>query len=166
MKILRLLLFEDCKRNCPGCCNNDYDLKNLPLCIDFKGYDQIILTGGEPMLRPFFVLTVVERIRKQTDAPIYMYTAETSNPMKLQHVLRYIDGVTITLHEQWDVETFKHFLQYFKKYPLEGKSLRLNIFEGIVYDKEMCNDWKIKENMKWMKKCPLPQNEVFMRLPI
>ena len=32
---LRLLLFEECDRDCPGCCNRDWDLRSLPVCRDF-----------------------------------------------------------------------------------------------------------------------------------
>lgn len=166
MKILRLLLFQDCKRKCPDCSNQYFDIANLPFCDDFSGYDQIILTGGEPMLRPFFVITVAQKIRKQTDAPIYMYTADTSDPMKMHYVLKYIDGITVTLHDQWDAEPFLYFLYYLKKYPLESKSLRLNVFEGIAYHKEYCEGWQIKEGVHWIKNCPLPENEVLMRLPL
>ena len=47
---LRLLLLDDCNRNCPGCCNRDWDLQALPLCQDYTPYRLIMLTGGEPML--------------------------------------------------------------------------------------------------------------------
>lgn len=49
---LCLFLFEECHRNCDGCFNKDRDIKNLPLCNDFKDYDLIMLTDGEPMLHP------------------------------------------------------------------------------------------------------------------
>ena len=47
-KTLRLLLFEDCNRNCKKCCNKQWDLKLLPEVGSFKDWDEIILTGGEP----------------------------------------------------------------------------------------------------------------------
>lgn len=34
---LRLLLFEECDRDCPGCCNRDWDLRSFPVCRDFIG---------------------------------------------------------------------------------------------------------------------------------
>ena len=49
---LRLLLFEECNRSCPGCCNRDWDLQPLPVCYDLPPYRIILLTGGEPMLYP------------------------------------------------------------------------------------------------------------------
>ncbi len=71
---LRLLLFEECRRNCPGCCNWDWDLKALPACRDYTPYRLIMLTRGEPMLHPEVIRSDVAAIRAQTDAPIYLYT--------------------------------------------------------------------------------------------
>ena len=60
MKKLRLLLFTDCNRNCEGCCNNDFDLNALKVETDFRQYDKIFLTGGEPMIAPAIVINTIE----------------------------------------------------------------------------------------------------------
>lgn len=153
---LRLLLFEECNRNCPGCCNHDWDLKSLPVCQDYTPYRLIMLTGGEPMLRPDIIVQAVKDIRVQTDAPIYLYTAY---PEGLEDILPMLDGVTITIHEAADVPRFQRFL--YRASGLEGKSLRLNVFQeaGELY----AAGWKAKNGMKWIKDCPLPKGEVLMR---
>lgn len=46
MKKLRLLLHEECNRNCKGCCNKDWDLNALEIEDDFTDYDEILITGG------------------------------------------------------------------------------------------------------------------------
>ena len=56
---LRLLLFEECDRDGPGCCNRDWDLRSLPVCRDFTPYQVIMLTGGEPMLHPEIIREAV-----------------------------------------------------------------------------------------------------------
>lgn len=71
---LRLLLLDDCNRNCPGCCNRDWDLQALPLCQDYTPYRLIMLTGGEPMLYPEIIREAIAAIRRQTNVPIYLYT--------------------------------------------------------------------------------------------
>lgn len=130
---LRLLLFESCHRHCEGCCNEGFDLRNLPVCMDWRGWDQILLTGGEPMLRPDLVARVIGLIRESVQTPIYLYTADTSHPLTLIALLRGIEGVTVTLHEQEQVEDFEWLLEMMQgNYrALEGKSLRLNVFEGV-----------------------------------
>jgi len=48
MKKLRFLLWEDCNKQCSGCCNKQFDLDNLlkVSSTEFQSYDEIELTGG------------------------------------------------------------------------------------------------------------------------
>lgn len=162
---LRLLLLEECNRNCQGCCNKDWDLKSLPPCKDFSGYEMIMLTGGEPMLYPWLVKGVSQIIRKQTDTPIILYTAKVDDIKESYDVLHYIDGMTITLHEQKDVFPLINFSRI-ESYSSAARSLRLNIFKGVEFDWKNTLDsyWQVKDNIEWIKNCPLPKDEVFMRL--
>ena len=78
MSKLRLLVTTKCNRHCVGCCNNSYDLENLPVAHDndeFLKYSEIIITGGEPMLNPYEVVKLVNRLRSITDAKLILYTA-------------------------------------------------------------------------------------------
>jgi len=164
MKKLRLLLTKKCNRNCKGCCNKDWDLDALPICKNYSGYDEILLTGGEAMLYPQVILDTISAIRTQNKkAKIYLYTARVE-VLDNWKVMFALDGVTLTLHEQTDANDFKFFNQmtiYFA-----NKALRLNVFTGIKMKKINLKFWKVKKNMKWIKKCPLPKDEVFMRLQI
>ena len=154
---LRLLLFEECGRNCPGCCNRDWDLQALPVCQDFTPYQIIMLTGGEPMLHPEIIHSAVTEIRRQTKAPIYLYTAMTQG---LDELMPLLDGVTLTLHTPDDYLPFWRFDQSARN--LDGKSLRLNIFEE-VGPVACSTKWQVKDHMKWIPDCPLPDGEVLMR---
>ena len=163
MNTLRLLLFKHCNRRCPGCCNNDWDLDNLPRCTDFTPYNQILLTGGEPMLHTWLIADTVRRIRLVNAAPIYMYTAMVSRPVELLGALVLLDGLTITLHELADASHFRVFDEMLGDL-LPGKSLRLNVFEGVELDPSKHPRWTVKSGMQWIENCPLPANETFMRL--
>jgi organic radical activating enzyme len=169
---LRLLLFSECNRNCKGCCNKDWDLTNLPKCNSFTNtnYEQILLTGGEPMLHPDIIRNTVKKIREQTkNVPIYMYTANCEDIMTLTDILDITDGITLTLHTPKDVKTFIEFnnflnMQHHKVEYLKSKSLRLNVFHGISLKGIDTSCWIIKKDMKWIKNCPLPKDEVLKRL--
>lgn len=157
---LRLLLTEKCNRKCHGCCNKDFDLSALEVCKDYSGYECIMLTGGEPMLDPQLVKEAAKTIKQQTNAPIYLYTAKTDNALALSTSLwLHLDGVTVTLHNKKDIEPFLNF----DKEKFLNKSLRLNIFKGVTLRDNLNNDWKIKRNIRWIKNCPLPEDEVFMK---
>lgn len=160
---LRLILFDDCHRGCAGCCNKDWNVKALPVCNDFRGYDLIMLTGGEPMLRPDVILGTIERIRSQTKASIVLYTALTEDKVTLGKITDLIDGVTVTLHTPEDTPPFTAFDSYYHE--RADVSFRLNIFKGVGPVK--CSPrWKVKDNIVWIKDCPLPDGETLMRLDI
>ena len=161
---LRLLLFEECDRSCAGCCNRQWALESLPGCAEWDGYEEIILTGGEPMLRPDYVKGVIDAIRVQVDTPIYMYTAKTSNPLAVLEILEMIQGITVTLHEQTDVGNFCWLLACIKRADVRDKSLRLNVFSGVNVNGFDLSGWKVKDNIEWIPDCPLPKDEQFMRL--
>ena len=169
MKKLRLLVTEQCNKNCPGCCNKDWDLNSLEICTDFtnngEDYGCIILTGGEPMsLGISKLVNICVDIRYKTNAPIYIYTAYIPPPKYLEIICRFIDGITLTLHDTEDLDLFIQRKDMLYLVPT-NMSLRLNIFDNIDLDgiDWLPPFWITKSNIKWIKKCPLPEDEVFMR---
>jgi len=169
---LRLLLFKKCNRKCIKCCNKGWDLDTLETNNSYKGYSEILLTGGEPLLEPDLIQQIAIRIRVENkDAPIYVYTAKGDNIDDMIKVMSCVDGITFTLHEQKDVKPFiklndfmEKFLHLFDYLGKRKKQLRLNIFEGVDVGDIDLKLWKVKPNMKWIKNCPLPKDEVFKKL--
>jgi len=163
VKKLRLLLFEECNRSCLGCCNNDWDLDNLEVCKSFEGYNEISLTGGEPMLWPDVVIDAAYKIRNSCRAKIWLYTAMVENLHATIQVLWVVDGICVTLHEQSDVGPWKRFSDLLSDGRFyRGKSMRLNVFKGVDV-RDVPSWWKVKSNIEWISNCPLPENESFMR---
>ena len=164
MKKLRLLLFEECNRSCEGCCNKDWDLKVLPQITNFQGYDEILLTGGEPLLRPDIVTATAKSIREQNPkARIFLYTAKVDDWMCVLEIIGDIDGLTVTLHDKIDIPPFVRLTTFLPTMLSQSLSLRLNIFKG-VFPEANVPYWKIKNNIKWIKNCPLPKDEIFGRI--
>ena len=115
------------------------------------------------MLDPIFLFNIISLIRSRVKpkTAIFVYTAKTDNDVALLWTLVWADGITVTLHKQSDVEPFLKFAK--KAIPWVGtKSLRLNVFKGIKM--KYPKGWIVKDNMVWQKNCPLPKDEVFMRL--
>lgn len=172
MKKLRLILTEKCDRKCEQCCNKSWDLNSLPYTDKFNDYDEILLTGGEPMLNIELIKLAVKKIRSQnTKAKIYLYTAKTDDINGLLEMFVILDGLTITLHEARDILPFLVFnntLNSLDDY-LTKKSLRLNIFKEAADNSSNCTYdflplWKVKNNIQWIENCPLPKDEVLMKL--
>lgn len=176
-KKLRLVVTDKCHNKCPLCCNNRFDLRQLPV-VDRWNYDEIMITGGEPLL---FVEDVVDLVRSIREiqrhmgiAPskFYLYTAlpATVNDTALLIRLGYFfDGMCITPHTERDVELFKDLL-----FPTKASkalasicSMRLNLFADANKMLEDSNidftGWKIK-HMEWIKDCPVPEGEDLRRI--
>lgn len=162
-KKLRLLITTHCHKRCEGCCNKDWDLKNLPICTDFSGYDEILITGGEPFLYRVHLLIILAQIRKANPTcKLYIYTA-FDDDLTIEKLLSkdIIDGITFTLHDSEDIRVLQMLDSTLEG--MKNKSLRLNIFKGIEVP-ELKSSWIIKDNIEWIKDCPLPVGEVFMRI--
>jgi hypothetical protein len=167
-RTLRLIYTATCNRSCPGCCNKDFDLPNLPRPTHFN-YDEIFITGGEPMLFYEEIVGFIKAIRLVSEAKIYVYTAFCSDASMLIELLDIVDGITLTLHNTWDWGMFTQFESVTRSHPeiFEGKSMRLNIFEEVGVSDETVSHipehWRVKNHIEWIVNCPLPPNEVLMK---
>ena len=157
-------MFEKCNRSCEGCCNNDFDLNALEVVTDYSDYDLVMLTGGEPMLNPKLIVDTVEEIRQTSNASIYMYTAKSKRALDLIAILHCVDGITLTLHESYDVTPFIELSTLIRKMGITNKSLRLNVFNGINMTGVDTTGWEVKSNIEWIIDCPLPEGETLNRL--
>jgi pyruvate-formate lyase-activating enzyme len=159
---LRLLVTYDCPRSCAKCCNKAGRGPTPAICDPSKldQYAKILITGGEPLLYPDKLISLIMYLRSMTEAKIIVYTAMSANHDLLERIIHEADGMTLTLHDPADAQWFYGFSKQ-RKLP-RGKLLRLNIFEGVR--PLVPKGWKIQPNMVWMDECKLPKGEVFERL--
>lgn len=171
-KKLRLLVTTRCPNKCPMCCNNQFDFSKLPV-VDRWNYDEIMITGGEPLL---FVNPLIETLLSLesvfdmmgTEPKIYIYTADcTRNVAK---VLPYVDGIVLTPHKELDIHhfiTLNHYLRAHKDdYDVKDASLRLKLFsdmkELLPKDTDL-SLWEVRD-VEWIENCPVPEGEDFRRI--
>jgi len=181
MKTLRLITTYKCNRNCKGCCNkqSNFVKDNVPeitepdlhnLVKQFTSEDEIIITGGEPMLHPRQIWELIDILKFSTKAKFILYTARLRYPNKLsfsflESTLSILDGLTVTLHDREDVEDFYDLDRDLKDWYLNHTiSLRLNVFKEVGEVEPIYCDWQIKDNIVWLDNCPLPKNEILFKL--
>jgi len=115
-------------------------------------------------------METIREVRQYSDASIYLYTSCFNKPEIFNCILKLIDGVCVTFHDKEDPLVFKKVLKYIPIDIKRSKSLRLNVFKGIdiwkTYTMLELREWEIKEDIVWINPCPLPENEVFKRLPL
>lgn len=81
-KKLRLLVTAKCHNKCPMCCNNQFDIEKIPV-VDRLDYDEISITGGEPLLaecccETFDLVDSIKNIQQAMGLPeskFYLYTS-------------------------------------------------------------------------------------------
>lgn len=160
---LRLVVDAYCNRSCEGCCNNDHDLEALPVVDGYEGYNSVILTGGEPMLFQNTLMNICQDVRDQnSDAKIILYTAKSKRAMDLVAMLHWVDGITLTLHEPYDLQPFIELNNIIKTRQW-NKSLRLNVFKPIDMTGVDTGQWDVHDEMEWIVDCPLPVGEELRR---
>lgn len=174
---LRLLVTGKCHNKCPLCCNNRFDFTELQVVDpDISRYDEINITGGEPLLFPAKLLSLLLFFRGLEEYTgrkqvLYLYTSVLPHKGMLDSsILTLLDGICYTPHT---VEAAKEFLEY-EKYVRNIavmttnrlNSLRLNVFpevEKVLGDLSDLPMWKVKK-IQWLKDCPVPEGEDFRRI--
>lgn len=76
---LRLLVTEKCPNKCPLCCNKQFNMNDIPV-VDRWNYDEVMITGGEPLAFPRKVRKLIRAIRhlnkiSGVGCKIYVYTS-------------------------------------------------------------------------------------------
>jgi hypothetical protein len=99
----RVIITLDCNRTCVGCCNSfpstlQHATKiSFPELVTLKKHLNIVLTGGEPLLKPQWLNQIIYFIKNTCpDSKIYLYTAMWSD--FLPEIISKINGLTYTLH--------------------------------------------------------------------
>lgn len=166
MKKLRLLITEQCNRNCKLCVNKQYNLAKLHVESHISKYKEIILTGGEPMLDVNYLIEVIEFIKDHVsvNTKIWLHTAKVDDIYATLSVLDLINGLTLTIHNDKDIPALVALdgELWCGSPRWKNKSFKLCMFEGIeLPELNICN-WDI-HHIKWLKDCPLPEGEVFKR---
>jgi len=145
------------------CQNQHWDLAALAREIHFGEYSEIMLTGGEPMLVPEVVISTAKKIRSGSQAKIYLYTAKTDNWQAILSVLLFIDGMSVTPHNQTDIAHFEKLNKILYGSQI-NKSLKLNLFTDYEFVIEGNLDmWRVKRKV-WFKTKHIPKNEIFKRI--
>lgn len=170
-KKLRLLVTAKCPNKCELCCNKQFDLNSLPI-VNRWDYDEIMITGGEPLLFPIKLSKLLSSIRELTyiqgnHPKIYIYSAKF-NKHDIIALFKYIDGIVLTPHKKEDMTELIELNQQL----LDGsefdksKSLRLKLFPDMkaLLPKDIdLSLWQVRD-VEWIENCPLPEGEDFCRI--
>ena len=164
-KVIHLMITDRCDRKCPDCCNNQYDLNEIPIITneELSEARDVFLTGGEPFVysNPCEVAGFLKRAYPNIQRVI-VYT----NAFELYHYLRdggqiyNIDGLTISIKNNLDSFSFRQRLVNYKDI-LNLSSNWVYTFEGFE-DIECPKEFK-KSIRTWQKNFVASSDSIFRR---
>lgn len=116
---IHLLTTSLCDRDCPHCCNKQYDLSTIPQVSkeELRHAKNIFLTGGEPFTfsQPAEIADWLKCKYKNIEKVIvYTGAYELYSYLARRGSLWHIDGLTVSLKEYRDKDYFEGILTYLK----------------------------------------------------
>lgn len=190
---MHLFLLRTCRHKCPMCCNNLYDIDEIPVATveELKTVDTICFTGGEPFLVEDLSKIAV-KLKKQFPniTTIYSYTSGFSLLMYMKKFadkgkcgLEGLDGITISPKDGKDWSAAKTLManDIYRKSLKKLSSNRIYVFledektdengETVSSPADDIQEYLTDSNFElikryWDPEFKTPDNEIFRRLPI
>ncbi len=190
MNKLRLIVTDRCENKCPKCVNRQYDIDNLPVFdpANSPKFDQFIITGGEPLINKIELFQVMIDIMEpfikehKRNPDIILYSSAKKDFLlaysEFIH-LGFITGMTYTIRSKSSLNELKALCYCeanIKKENRKSKStLIIKTFPEIEAVYSIRNELDLLEcetgfavhfrrNTQWLDPCPMPENEVLMRM--
>lgn len=183
-EIMHLFLLKTCRHKCPMCCNNLYNIDEIPVPTikELKTVHTVCFTGGEPFLvEDLYKIAVKLKKQYPNIERIYSYTSGLSFLMYLKkysdknvNCLEGIDGVTISPKDKLDWSAANTIMGN-SEYRTQLNLLKSNRLYVFTDDDKSYTD-EIKANLEksnfrmieryWDDEFETPENEIFRRLPI
>lgn len=167
----RVIVTYQCNRICPGCCNSKlFNVPKISNISELKEYEEVVLTGGEPMLFPGDLLKLIKRLKRQNIAQkIFLYTACLVAD-EYPKILNRIDGITVTLHANATDDDIRNLKYMSEKLYGEDLDMRLFIDERVYEKYDLSNicmkTWTVVRKLKWKDKCDPAEHEDLLYFPI
>lgn len=166
-EVIHLMITDKCNRKCPDCCNNQYNINDIPIITseELSEAKRIYLTGGEPfaysnpneiarLLKTFF--PNIEKIIVYTNAlELFDYIIKEGTS------LSDIDGLTISIKDSRDSFIFRNHLVNNKEI-LRLSNNRLYVFKG--FEDIECPASFHKSVREWQKEFVAAPNSIFRRV--
>ena len=160
MNKARVLITRECLKDCQGCCNNYNQIMKGAQYINHINelpfdLDEILITGGEPLLRPSRTFRIVKTLAANyPDSKLYLYSAFYSPALEV--MIPYLNGLHYTIHKNetaWDIELFNALQDLLTRYKRKWakKSFRLYIENGVkIVFRIKAYSWSNIRITKWL----------------
>lgn len=166
-KTARVIVTFGCNRKCPGCCNSQLpEYRTVHSDEELMKYQEIVITGGEPMLVPGKVLEFINRMwDKGYRGKMYLYTSLWNGKGISKEILKELDGFTFTLHAECTDADIIALKNLSNSGILQNRDFRSRlIIDKRVYDRYDLSNinfsrWDVIRKLEWKEKCSPAPNE-------
>ena len=171
----RVLITKKCFRGCEGCCNDNIDIQyamESANIYDLLKYDEIVLTGGEPLQIKGLTTKVVEDLRMLGfEGKIILYTSLVTRELYDLIGKHLIQGITFTLHDKLyknEIERLKYFSKRMDEVN-HKTNMRFKIETSIAHKhttllKHIDKHWDSCEQIEWFEdgECPIIEDKLLV----
>ena len=134
-RVIHLMVTSLCLRNCPHCCNKQYDLNDIPYVTDeeLKQCEVLCLTGGEPFAftNPCMIADYYKaeypNIKK---VYVYANASEFAGYLARGNNLFSINGVNVSIKSMNDLNSFTSIIK--NGWVNMLKENRLYVFDNLL----------------------------------
>lgn len=164
---IHLLTTSLCDRDCPYCCNKQYDLSTIPQVSNYelRRAENIFLTGGEPFIfsQPNQIACwLKENYRNIKKVIVYTNAYELQQYLLKGGSLGYIDGLTISIKDNLDQMYFEDIPYFLEKYS-DCKSNRLYYFDKSLIEGLDTTGFEVFAR-EWQPNFTPAPNSIFRRI--
>ena len=155
-----------CNRDCPHCCNKQYDLNDIPYITieELSQMKHIYLTGGEPFTYSnpdMIALKLKSEYPNIESVVVYTNAYELWNYLDDSGHTYFIDGVTISIKDKRDKYFFERAIVDNNDI-LKLRRNRVYVFPG--FEDTICPESFHKTPRAWQEKFVPAPNCIFRRL--
>lgn len=164
-KVTKVVVTRKCNKRCRGCVTRTLDDIQKVTFEDLMSYEDILITGGEPMLMSDRCVELVHRLRlKGYTGKIALSFSDASRVGRYwaaSMLIDEVDAIFFTLHYSSNKEKLKSDLKnlrkldkYLKEHDRAGKDAVLYIDKRVFnqdYANSLTGGWSLIDPQEWVK---------------
>lgn len=163
--VIHLMVTTMCARDCPYCCNKQYDLNEVPLATDeeLDNAHTVFITGGEPFqfTDPCNIAETLKFKHPNIEKVIVYTNAIEYAIWSSRNELHSIDGVNVSIKNSTDLEFFERCIANDSQ-TLGLKNNRLYLFDVTLMPKYL-NGFELIHR-KWQEEFEPAEDSIFRRI--